>query len=53
MHRIKLEKILPREKNVDYPICVKGKRAAPPEDCGGVSGYENILEILKNPEIIY
>ncbi|MFH1126877.1 MAG: plasmid pRiA4b ORF-3 family protein [archaeon] len=49
VHRIKLEKILPREKNVDYPICVKGKRAAPPEDCGGVSGYENILEIIKNP----
>jgi hypothetical protein len=49
VHRIKLEKILPREKNVDYPICVKGKRAAPPEDCGGVSGYQNILEIIKNP----
>lgn len=49
VHRIKLEKILPREKNVDYPICVKGKRAAPPEDCGGVSGYENILDVIKNP----
>lgn len=49
IHRLKLEKILLREKNVDYPICVKGKRAAPPEDCGGVSGYENILEIIKNP----
>ncbi|MDP3103334.1 MAG: plasmid pRiA4b ORF-3 family protein [Candidatus Methanoperedens sp.] len=48
-HKIQLEKIFPREKNVDYPICVKGKRAAPPEDCGGVSGYENILSILKNP----
>ncbi len=49
VHRLKLEKILPREKNFDYPICIKGKRAAPPEDCGGVSGYENILEIIKNP----
>ncbi len=49
IHSLKLEKILPREKNVDYPICVKGKRAVPHEDCGGVSGYENILEIIKNP----
>jgi hypothetical protein len=39
-HRIQLEKILPREKNINYPICIKGKRACPPEDCGGIWGYE-------------
>jgi hypothetical protein len=49
-HEVKLEKILPREKGIDYPLCVKGKRACPPEDCGGVFGYLNILEILSNPE---
>lgn len=49
-HRIQLEKILPREKNVTYPVCIKGKRACPPEDCGGVGGYEHFLEIIKNPE---
>lgn len=48
-NKIQLEKILLREDNVSYPVCLKGKRAAPPEDCGGVSGYENILEIIKNP----
>ncbi len=47
-HEIQLEKILPREKNVNYPVCIKGKRACPPEDCGGVGGYEDLLKIIKN-----
>lgn len=49
-HKITFEKILPREKGVVYPRCLKGKRACPPEDCGGPWGYENLLEIIKNPE---
>jgi len=49
LHKIQLEKILPREQIVNYPICIKGKRACPPEDCGGIWGYEELLEIIKNP----
>ncbi len=49
-HIIKLEKIFPRDKNVDYPICIAGKRACPPEDCGGIWGYENFLEIINDPD---
>jgi hypothetical protein len=49
-HKIQLEKILPRVQIVNYPICIKGKRACPPEDCGGIWGYEELLEIIKNPE---
>ena len=48
-HDVELEKILPREKNVTYPICLAGKRACPPEDCGGVWGYGELLEILADP----
>jgi hypothetical protein len=29
---------------------VGGKRAAPPEDCGGAWGYQDLLEILKNKQ---
>ena len=49
-HEVKLEKILPRHKEVKYPLCVTGKRACPPEDCGGVWGYADLLEVLKDPE---
>lgn len=48
-HNIQLEKILPRE-DITYPVCIGGKRACPPEDCGGTWGYEELLEIIKNPE---
>ena len=49
-HEILLEKILPREKGVEYPICIKGKRACPPEDSGGIWGYGELLEIIKDPQ---
>ncbi len=48
-HKIQLEKILPRDKNVKYPICIAGKRACPPEDCGGVWGYKEFLEAIRDP----
>ncbi|MBN2501081.1 MAG: plasmid pRiA4b ORF-3 family protein, partial [Anaerolineales bacterium] len=43
-HIILLEKILPFDPQQDYPICIKGKRACPPEDVGGVWGYEYFIE---------
>ena len=48
-HDILVEKILPIEKGIHYPVCIDGKRACPPEDCGGPFGYEELLEILKDP----
>ena len=29
---------------------LSGEGACPPEDCGGVSGYEEILRVIKDPE---
>lgn len=49
-HKVELEKILPREEDVDYPRCIKGKRACPPEDCGGVWGYEEFLKVIDDPD---
>ena len=46
-HTVELEKILP--KDIACPICITGKRACPPEDCGGVWGYEKFLEIIEGP----
>ena len=33
-----------------YPLCVKGARACPPEDVGGIYGYYNFLEAISNPK---
>lgn len=52
-HDVLLEKILTAEPDTYYPRCLKGKRACPPEDCGGVWGYADLLEALadeSNPE---
>jgi hypothetical protein len=46
-HKITLEKILPADPNVTYPIAVAGRRACPPEDCGGAWGYASILKALR------
>ena len=48
-HKIILEKILPFDVKQSLPKCLKGKRACPPEDCGGVWGYEQLLDNLSNP----
>lgn len=49
-HLITLEKILPRDAMVEYPICIAGKMACPFEDSGALWGYYEKLEILKNPK---
>ena len=48
-HDIILEKILPVDEKTKYPVCLAGKMNCPPEDCGGVFGYSDLLKILKNP----
>ena len=49
-HKIVLEKILPFDEKIKYPVCTAGKMNCPPEDCGGIWGYYNMLEVLQNPE---
>jgi len=50
IHTIKLEKILPLKIEEEYPKCIAGKMACPPEDCGGIGGYYNLMEVLNNSE---
>lgn len=49
-HAVLVEKLLPQEPDTRYPRCLTGKRACPPEDCGGIWGYEGFLEALQHPE---
>ena len=47
-HVITVEEIEPWTPNSLAPRCLDGARACPPEDCGGVGGYEHLLEVLRN-----
>ena len=47
-HKILLEKIFPFDTKTVLPVCIKGKRACPPEDCGGIWGYEELLQTISN-----
>ncbi|HEY3376406.1 MAG TPA: plasmid pRiA4b ORF-3 family protein [Armatimonadota bacterium] len=49
-HAVVLEKILPADPGQRYPVCVKGKRATPPDDVGGLPGYITFLEALADPK---
>ena len=49
-HNVLLEKILPFNTDKKLPCCIKGKRACPPEDCGGIWGYGNLIDILNDAE---
>ena len=53
IHEVVAEKILPPDPGFKNPVCLAGENACPPEDCGGIPGYYNLLEILgdrKHPE---
>ncbi|MEY3443601.1 MAG: hypothetical protein RLZZ519_1882 [Bacteroidota bacterium] len=49
-HEIVLEKIVEIEPGMEYPVCLAGARACPPEGTGGPAVYLNDLAILKNPK---
>lgn len=49
-HKIKLNRHLPIEKGKFYPACITGAGKCPPEDCGGMGGFYNLLKILGNPK---
>ncbi len=48
-HIVAVEKTFAPVAGQTYPACVDGKRNCPPEDCGGVWGYAELLEILADP----
>lgn len=46
---VRVEKSGAVEKGVAYPLCVAGERAGPPEDCGGVEAFHDMLACIKEP----
>jgi len=48
-HNVLVEAITLAESDPTYPLCIAGKRACPPEDCGGSWGYAELLRALRDP----
>ena len=48
-HEVVLEKILPFDTDTVLPLCLKGSRACPPEDVGGIPGYQMFIKTITNP----
>ena len=49
-HDITVEGVVPLPRDFLLPLCLGGARACPPEDCGGVGGYEEMLSALRRPQ---
>jgi len=50
-HEVRVEKIVPvGAGGARKAICLAGARACPPEDCGGLPGYDHLLEVMANPK---
>jgi hypothetical protein len=49
-HDILIEKTTPADPATTYPTCVGGRRTAPPDDCGGIWGYQHLIEVLTDPD---
>jgi Plasmid pRiA4b ORF-3-like protein len=48
-HAIVLEKRLCADPTTAYPVCTGGELACPPEDCGGIGGFYDLLDALRDP----
>ncbi|MGH9549341.1 MAG: plasmid pRiA4b ORF-3 family protein [Terriglobales bacterium] len=49
-HALLVEKVLSPQEGARYPVCMAGERGCPPEDVGGMPGYEAFLAATSNPQ---
>lgn len=48
IHEIVIDGTKPPAQNIEYPILIDGDGHGPPEDCGGVHGFEEFKDIMNN-----
>jgi hypothetical protein len=49
-HELVVEAVAPPEPGLTCPACVAGKRAGPPDDCGGIWRYAYLVDVMTNPD---
>ena len=47
-HKIEVIDVLEQEDNREYPVCIDGENASPPEDVGGINGYKRMVEAFSD-----
>ncbi len=47
-HTVEVEQLLEKTEGQQYPACIEGEMNCPPEDCGGIPGFQYILKVLKD-----
>jgi hypothetical protein len=50
-HRVEVEAVTAADPGARYPRCTDGHGACPPEDCGGIPGYQRLRATLTGPPI--
>jgi hypothetical protein len=50
LHEIEVEQVLPPDADFKHPQCLAGANACPPEDCGAMPGYYELVAALANPK---
>lgn len=48
-YRVKVEKVFPPSE-LKLPMCIGGANATPPDDCGGVPGYADLVQAMADPD---
>ena len=47
-HKVRVEKVVTPHEPIDPALCIAGENACPPEDVGGVYGYQRALEVVRD-----
>jgi hypothetical protein len=49
-HEIEIMRTLETDPRMYYPVCVGGENACPPEDCGGIYGFDQLKKTISGEE---
>jgi hypothetical protein len=50
VHEVEITNTLEHDPRMQYPVCIGGGNACPPEDCGGLPGFDDLKSIIAGPD---